>query len=298
MYSKNPKKYARLAQPYLEDIQKLEEGISEYLGLYEIGTEQVDIRLRLLGPVAKLGIAPASLLSNTLDRFRLSVRSVFVHLARSLLVEPERRKKADQLCEFTVAALLPGSLQVGLNLPYEPTLFEDEELLPRLQESIKLLLSIALWAERVDFEEKLASEVEDETMRLVLLHQAEALAPKKKSGIDIIEFYGRMAHFDSTPRYSTRIRDRLRETLAKPHDKDIEVAIGSIRELDLDKRTFHLRQREQGLPAVRCKVFPGLLEEVFRNFGKRVRITGRIKGRDFAGHTTEMEVGAIELHQE
>lgn len=299
VYSRNPEKYARIAQPYLEDIRRLEEFVTEYLSLNEVEQQQVDVRLRMLGPAARLGFAPASLLSKTIDKFTKSVRSVFIHNIRPMLAEPEVRRNADRLCEFSIAALLPGSLQVALNVPLEPTLFEGRTLLPKLHESIRLLLNTALLAEAVDFEERLARDVEDTVLRKVILYQAESISPRRSTGVEVIEFYGKLVHLDGTPRFTAGVRRRIKEILARPRVGEIESTIGSIRELDLDKRSFHLRHRERGLPPVRCSFFEGLLDEAVHNFGKRVRVTGRVLDRADSGEFTSLQVEAIEsFHEE
>ncbi len=294
VYARNPQKYIRLLQPYLEDIRRLEDLASDYLRLQEVDEQQVDLRLRIMGPVARLGVAPAGLLAGTLEKFIRSVRSVFINGSRDLLVEPHIRKEAEEMCDFAVAAVFPGSLQVTLNVSTEPRLFENRELYPRLQHSLRLLLGTAVWAERVDFEEILAREVPDEVLKKVILYQVSSLIPKRNSGVEMIEFYGKLAQLGSTPRFSNRIRERIRNLLARPADGEIEVSVGSIRELDLDKGSFHLRQREGGLRALRCTVVAGLLEEVIRLLGKRVRVTGRISGRTIDGQVASVEVQAIE----
>lgn len=294
VYPRNPQKYIRLLQPYLEDIRKLENLASEYLQLQEVEEQQTDLRLRIMGPVARLGVAPAGLLTGTLEKFIRSVRSVFINASRDLLIDAQVRRDAEKMCDFAVAAVFPGSLQVALNVSTEHQLFENPELFPRLQDSLRLLLGTAVWAERVDFEQILAREVRDEVLKKVILYQASSLIPKRNSGVEMIEFYGKLAQLGATPRFSNRIRERLRDLLARPADGEIEVTVGSIRELDLDKRSFHLRQRERGLRALRCTVVAGLLDEVIRLLGRRVRVTGRIIGRTIDGQVASVEVQAIE----
>jgi hypothetical protein len=298
VYPRNPQKYIRLLQPYLEDIRRLETLTSDYLRFQEVEEQLTDLRLRLMGPIASLGVAPAGLLSKTLEKFIRSVRSVFINFSRDLLVEPRMRREADKMCNFAVAAVFPGSLQVALNVPPDHGLFQNPQLFPKLQDSVRLLLGAAVWAERDDFEEILTAEVEDEVLRKVILFQVSSLIPKRNSGVEMIEFYGKMAPIGAIPRFSERIKERVKNLLDRPVAGEIEIATGSMREMDLDKHSFQLRERGGGVRSLRCTVPLDLWAETTRLLGKRVQVTGLIMARAIDGEVVAIEVGAIEEIEE
>jgi hypothetical protein len=177
-------------------------------------------------------------------------------------------------CDIQVVDFAPGSFQVGVRLP-EPEqaqLFLGGAVL-NARKALEEFLYVAKWAATSSPLNDLASRFQDATKRRVVLRAVKPFVPRTHGGIDYVELSGSAVPNRQTVQVSPAATDAILgalESAISTHEERFE---GDIREMDLDKRTFRLRN-VLAVSEVRCHFADDLYPLATELLGKHVRVIG------------------------
>jgi hypothetical protein len=276
----HPDRYALMAAPILDDLQRLRQEIDDYLGVTDALQAAVPRWLRLQGPEISLANAPSSILTAFIDILRLGVQAVAQYLQRgAIAARPTALLK--QACDLRIAGWLPGSVCVGLELPaLPPELFEETDIAKRARQALEVYLQVAAWAGSDEEVAQLQAAVPDPERRRLVLNQVARLVPRPRGGLEAVEFFGRVVPKQRV-QLRRRARDRVRQAITQTVQQvDVRVQ-GTLREIDLDQFTFILRDLDSG-DETRCAIAQAdsdLLEIAKAGLDHRVSVAG-IRRRD------------------
>jgi len=249
----NRARFALMAEPVVSHIRELRAKIDDYVGVTSAISEEAEVWMRLEGPEIQLGDAPTSVVTAMLDILRRGVQSVAEFLQRGTIgVRPTADLK--QACDLRIVDWMPGSVQVGLRLP-EPSSTEREalELSEQARRALSLYLNAASWVASEEETTELEREVPDPQQRRLLLNQVARLVPRPRGATELVELSGR-----SLPRGAAKLRRvaraRISQAITDTVQEELATANGLLREIDLDGRSFIVRNPDAGGEEVRCAI--------------------------------------------
>lgn len=276
----NPARFALMAEPIVDQLRELRGQVDDYVGVTSAIMEEANVWLRLAGPEIETGDAPTSIVTAMLDTLRRSVQTVAEYLHRGqLAMRPTDDLK--RACDLRIVGWLPGSVQVGLRLPAaEPALFDDATAAGHAHQALSLYLQTAAWAGSRADDASFEAAVPDAERRRLLLNQVARIVPRRRGGLDSVELFGRAIGADRA-RLTRESHERVRRAITRTVEKDQMTTSGILRQIDLDQRTFTLRDPDEGVD-IRCVVATDnddLLEIAKHGLDHRVSVIG-VRDRD------------------
>ena len=288
--------FALLAEGPLHSIAQIQQDINAFTGANLAAREQAPLWIRLVGPRARWGETPSSVVTAFLDALRKGVQTIASSLAaRNNLGRPPTELQL--ACDFEVALFAEGSFEVGVRLP-DP---EQGDFFPvQFQESarhaLQEFLTTAAWAARpLPLVKDLETLIPEAKARRVALRAIKQFVPRKEGGINFVELYGSDLRSAERIHLTPEASSVITQALAEAVDEKEEVVEGEIREMDLDKRTFRLRN-VQGQGDVTCKFGEELLPTAAELLGKRVVAIG-LRRTSVSGPKGPLIVTDLEKHE-
>jgi len=287
-------RFALMAEGYVAQISDLRAEIDAYVGVGDALEARGDVVIAVKGPTIRLGEVPVSLVTQFLDRFRLGLQQLLEHEERrgeQVRAGGRRARWVEQLCDPPLLAVSPGSVKVQLGIPSTGDLLErpDQEF---YRSTFALLRSGIAWTCQEDTSEldRISGRPE---IRYAVLRVVRSLVPPSGSPVEEIAFSGRLVG----PRRHLVLRKEARERLDAEIRRVVtagtfQEAVGTVREIDLDKNHFVLRERPQNLPDLTCKYDEESEEEAKRCLDRPVIVRGVLRV-----DRPEMKVEDIELAQ-
>lgn len=280
---KNKQMYDLMAESYIDMLLELRAEIDAYLGIVSV-PESAELVIALEGPKVALGRISAGLVTRFIDTFRRGLQSAVEIIESVDRPDTSRRRPRwiEKICDVPLIGVQPGSVRVLLGEPESESLFSQEEK-ESLEKALTLIFNGLAWAGGDD--EPLAShpfsEFPPET-RQAILALLTRLLPPRNSSIERVsfqrrftdEFAERVVTASLTQHSRVRIRDEL-ESLAV--DASFQELEGVIRSVDLDARTFELRERAENDPFVPCEYGADLEEAVKEYLDCRVMVSGSLE---------------------
>ncbi|MBY0527592.1 MAG: hypothetical protein K2R98_29615 [Gemmataceae bacterium] len=248
----HPDRLALMAEPILEDLRRLRAEIDEYIGVFAAVQAEAPLWLRLRGPGIELHDAPTSVVTALIDLLRVGIQTVAEYIERGALsARPTALLR--QSCDLRIVAWAPGSIQVGLRLPdVLPALYPEMNLENPASKALGLYLRAAAWTGSDEELAGLERDVPDSEQRRLILNQVARLIPRPRGALEVVELSGR-----ALPRGPARLRRESRIRVRSAIDRIIQeermTEEGVLREIDLDQRTFIVRQLE-GDREARCAI--------------------------------------------
>jgi len=276
LYNSSPERYFVLAEPYLDYIKKLRYEIDSYIGIISAEEKSVPLWIRLKGPQIGEGNISIALLSNFLENFKLSVKRVAEFLSEETLLKKGRPKEdIRSLYDFNIR-ILPGSVRIGISFPspYEQKTILGESIENPVEGAVKKIIKGASWA--VGLEDKEIEEIfPKEEERYLILTQVDKLTKSIDGKVSTIELKGKYipkGPIILTKNASKRIKKAIEKSI--PPEKAIEE--GVMREIDLDKRHFYLRERPNKKEELHCEYDEVIKEDAKIGLDKMVRVVGEL----------------------
>lgn len=266
--------FGLLAEGPLQEIARIQADVEAYTGASLAARQLAPLWIRLVGPKARWGETPTSIITAFLDALRKGVQSIAGYRASER--RPGRPSSELQLaCDFEVAQFASGSFEVGVRLPesdqkdFFPTQFQEAA-----EGALQAFLTAASWAARpYPRVEDLETSIPDAPFRRVALRAVKPFIPRKQGGVDFVELYGAVLPGTERIHLTPQSIDIITQALVESVDETEEAFDGDIREMDLDRKTFRLRNvPEEG--EIHCKFADDLLTTAAELLGKRVRVIG------------------------
>jgi hypothetical protein len=272
----NPHAFILLSEGPLAEIRRITAEIEEYSGTTLAESEAASLWLKLVGERARWRETPSSVLTAFLDALRKGVQTVAGYnligrIPRQPSVELQRA------CDFELLSFQPGSLTLAMKLPADPQLelFEGGNALyaRHANSAMTEFIEAAKWAASQQPLDMLARFFPDAMKRRVVLRAVKPLIPRSGGGIDYVELSGRAVpdrtSIQLTHSAARRITAAVKEAVAE-NEESFE---GDVREMDLDRQTFKLRN-VMGLGEINCHYAEDIAPLASSLLGKRVRLIG------------------------
>lgn len=248
----NPARFALMAEPAAEQIGELRRQIDEYVGLTSAVSQEADLWMRLEGPEIQLGDAPTSVVTALLDLLRRGVQTVAEFLQRGAV---GARPTADMkyACDLRIVAWMPGSVQVGLRLPEIAGEAQDSTALhEQAKRAMRMYLDVASWVASEDELAVLEHTIPEGEQRRLVLNQISRIVPRPRGATQRVELWGRALTGPIALQRSAHLR--IRNAIFHAIQEDLVTVQGLLREIDLDGRSFRVRDPDGVGSETRCEV--------------------------------------------
>lgn len=270
--------FAVMAEGPVDEIARLEAEVDRLTGRRDIEqadrhASDADLWMHVHGPGLRWPHAPTSVVTSFLDTLRKGVQVVAELLAnRDVSRRPTRSLK--DACDFEIVAFASGSVGVGVALPDPVELPLGQPMYPAAH-ALDLYLRVSAWAaDPHATDDTLTATVEDARLRRLLLAEVKRLLPRPRGRVDFVVLSGRAVQSNASVVLDRAAHARIDAAMASPADVSIETYEGDLREIDLDHRTFMLRNI-RGQPVlfeVACKYHEDLDETAFEAIDRRIQI--------------------------
>lgn len=293
----NQARFAMMAEPVVDQIRELRAQIDEYIGMTSAVAEEAELWMRLQGPEIEFGDAPTSIVATMLDLLRRGVQTVAELLQRGA-VGARPTAEIKQACDLRIVGWMPGSVKVGLRLPIVPpaSIFEESDIADQARRALRLYLQTAAWAGSEADASLLEKEIPHAEQRRLLLNQVARLIPRPRGGVDVVELSGREVK-QKIVRLQRNSRKRVRDAISRTVEEEMINAEGILREIDLDNRTFIIRNPDAG-PEIRCAIAleaDDLLEIAKDALDHRVAVSGTRQKDPRRRQANPLQVREIEV---
>lgn len=267
----NPLMFNILANPYVKQIRELRQQIEEFIGVPQ-EVPLTDLIVRISGEHIGKGRAPISVVASTLKNVRSAISNTYASLI-GVTDFNNLPKHITEACDFSLLGTAEGSIQLILQSPSkEVSLLGEEEL----SKVFEIIYQAAEWA----IEERPKEELEEilpnkEGFNNVLKNLLKLTPPKEDDRVDSIHLYGQLMKKDII--LTNKTREYISNYLYNDQQEEKVIEIkGTIREIDLDKKSFILRDimNLHDVKEVRCKMVNSLKEDVFPILNSKVIISG------------------------
>lgn len=269
----NPRQFALLAEGPQDEISRFQQAIDAYTGRTTLAELQADVWLCLNGPNMAWPDAPTSVLTAYLDAFRKGVQTI-VEYERVGHLATRPTKELKNACDLQVAALMSGSLCIGIRVPegVQMDLTDAGEPHPVMR-ALKQFLAVADWIASASPPETLLQLVTDAQKRRVLLNAVKPFVPRPRGQVESVEVRGRTVPAGHVIRLTRQSHQRINSAIDQIAAEQVETHSGDLREIDLDGLSFILRNAED-VHEVRCVFEEDLLETAKEALDRRVQVTG------------------------
>lgn len=266
--------YKAMAAVYVRQIREIREAIDAYTGLELFNIKKSDINIHIEGPIIRYGAAPVSVVSSFLNNFRKTLINFYATL-NNLNYKTRPPKDIAALSDFQLDAFQPGSINLSLSLPSQQTsIFESKNI----ENSLDAYFKIIKWAHYDD--ESYINDIDDSIREKLLINVMRTLPDDKN--IDRITFFGNALNSHEKITVNKRAKQKIIDTLNKSNEEVQMVSIkGCVRELDLDRYTFLLRNiSDSSIREVKCKISDDIVEDIKEYFDSTVAVTGYKKDKE------------------
>lgn len=277
---KNENLYHVMAESYIDAIKMHRGQIDTYLGINELPAN-ADLVITLEGDRVGLGQTSAGVITRFIDTFRRGIQSAVEIVESTSRPRTGRRRERwiEGISDLSLVGLAPGSVKVLMAEPEDQSLFSEENR-ESLQKALDLIFGGLHWADvSTDDADSSTFQQLDPAARQVVLALVTRLLPPRTGPITQVSFHRRGDRGTVRPRDSATLtrdsRARIRVAIEQmvPDSQIIEVT-GVIRELDLDERSFCLRERNDGGIDQQWEYGPELEDAVKEFLDTRVTVAG------------------------
>jgi hypothetical protein len=281
--AQSPQALSNLTTIQDHQIEQLRAEIREYIGAPLRPSAAVTVSFETKDGTN--GTTSLSALAAIADNLRSALTNVAETMVRgSARIAGRPEAKISRAVDLRVVGVSTGSF--GLEMEY-PILSEDDSD-PGLEELANLALSTiqatALWLEGDDIEGE--PNLGGEAIRDVVLAELRRLSPSEGSNLEWVQIRGSRQSFPPA-RLTRQTARKVTELLERKLLTETASIVGVLREIDLDKRSFVLRDEEGS--ARRCTLEAPLIADAMQYISGQqlVRVRGIQRGR-------KLEVSVIE----
>lgn len=265
----NEAQFKAMAEVYVRKIIELREQIEAYIGMDIVIIKEEDINLHINGPCIDYGSIPISVLSSYLDNLKKSIQKTY-----SILNNISRAPQIiSNLSDFRLMAYQPGSVNLALTLPESQISFFDEY---SINNTLEVYFDILRWINS-GIKSDYIDRMDEEIFEKLLINIVRTLPDDKN--ITNVEICGNKIKNKEKIYLNAKSREIVFNAIDKIEKKEQIVKLeGNIRELDLDKHTFILRNIQgYNLNQVKC-ILSDDDGDINSYFGSRVSIAGVFSG--------------------
>ncbi|MCF7981165.1 MAG: hypothetical protein K9K86_04220 [Pseudomonadales bacterium] len=291
--AERPDLFMLLSEGPLEEIRILTQEIEEYSGVSQAEFYGATLWLCLVGEKAKWRETPISVLAAFMNSLRKGIQAIAAFNQRGhTFGRPP--KEVMSACDFELVTIKPGSMQIGVSLPVvdQAELFISNYELSTSppEKALGQYLDIANWAAQGAPFEELVESYPEAAQRRTILKAVRPIIPRSTGGIEFIEFTGQSVNKYGDIVLRQHVQEQIDFAIKLSVDESEETYVGNIREIDLDRLTFKLRNIFGSEASEITCHFPHELRSHARmNLGKKVRVIGTSTEKRSRLEITEIE---------
>lgn len=267
-----PEVIEAIAAIHYNHILELRAELDAALGFAE---EVADLMISFGGSGIGLGTAPFGVISSTLAKVHYALRNVVGFVLNE---EAPTRGRPTQVstraADFQFVGVKPGSVRVMLNIRDPHSLLGEFDREP-LETAVGHVLRVARWASSNENFGSLRSALNDDGLARILLSQVRHFVPDSHSTIEYVALSGRLAHSQQEVMLTRAAGKRLGDAFSEIKGRHTMSVIesGKLRQVDLDSDLFHLRERPDDQPALRCHIPREILAQALGYLVEDERVT-------------------------
>ncbi|GEM_PF-6446298 len=263
--------YKVMAEVYVRKIRELREEIDEYTGMEILNIKRNDINIHIEGPYIDFGSAPISIISNFLNNFRKALQNFYTTL-NDIAYKNRIPKQISELTDLQLQQFSPGSINLSLSLPEKQMNFLEGTSIDSV---IKTYFDIANWL--ITDNNRYVKGIKEEKFEKLLICMLRTFPDDKY--INKITYSGNLTSSYEKIVINSATKKKAIEKIGKTNNEnEITSVIGSIREIDLDKFTFVVRNIENSdRQELRCKITSEVIEDIRCYLDSKVSINGFLK---------------------
>jgi hypothetical protein len=264
--TRNPERFAIMASSYLEEIKKTRYSIDQYVGISLAQEDSNDFFVVFEGPEPITGMAPAPVVTRSIEALQTGLRKIGDYLARTEYHALLTRFQVARNFELSLATIATGSLRVGLKV----SIPEDAQIPPEsvAHASKKFVEALQVILRNHDGVEEFRRLVPDVSYQLQVLRAIRGVAPPRQKHGYRVTVGGRFIS-DAPLVLDEQQRSYLSRLIRATSAEAIQE--GTVIEIDREKRVFHIRSEATRL---RCFYSEDLAESAKDGLDHRVRIVG------------------------
>lgn len=229
------KQFKAMASGYINKLRELREEIDEFTGMSMFNVPPKDINIHLVGPAIGYSRIPISVISQYFDSFRKSLQVIYASVNK-IRYKTNIPKEVANACDFNLLGFSGGSVNISLGLPIQQLSFLNDN--DSINKSINFYFKILDWANNKSRIEDI--NINGDVPNKALISIIKTLPNDKE--IKEITFSGRMIGKYKKITVNKNARQTIKDILIAPDTDEEKVELeGRIRELDLDKKSFILR---------------------------------------------------------
>lgn len=272
--------YMIMAKAYVRKIHELREEIEEFTGMQKFQIKSGDLNIHILGPIIGYGVAPVSLISKYLDDLRKTFQSIYTIIYKEE-IDKGMAKKLMSLNEMGLYDYQPGSINLGLQFTNsQMTLFEKDDPLINV---IETYFNIIKFVEEDD--SGCIRYLDEHKVQKIIQTMIKTMPDNKK--ISKIGFKSKLIKLEEEVTIDQRCKNKMMQLLTG-EDEQLVSVIGYIREIDLDKQSFVLRNIEGRIAQQKCSYNEDMNIEIQSALANRVVVSGIMKKDTLYVITIEM----------
>jgi hypothetical protein len=253
-YSESPRTLTDILALYTHELDELQSDVRLYLGLTKGASAPVELGFETKDGAT--GTTTLSTLEGVVYGFRRLLVSVGERLAEGKTrVSGRPEAKIQRAVDFRVTGISPGSFNLLLDFPMPPEAEIDDSTRDLAERSLDLLEQAGRWAD--SGEGAPPAIIDDPDLRQVVLDGLQSLAPSEASSINWIEIRRKTPLRLPALRLTSKTYRRIGSILEAGTPSETAVVRGTIREIDLEHRSFELVTQEG--TKEKCKVSDALL---------------------------------------
>jgi hypothetical protein len=288
-------KYDLISENYLDEIIRLRSEIDAYLGLESAYAQQPYLVVALDGQGVTLGKTRSSLVSHVLKGFQNALKSLLSLSGDYEGIPRQSRQNLVRACDPAVLGLLPGSIRL---LIAEPEFGETETTEETIYgETVDLFLQGVEMIECARSKNRNGQNLPDRVRRAVFSAVLK-VSPPSNGNLEKVEFGGRavrklqLAPLSKASTLWLKQEIRRLDAVIAQQQPQRHTFEGTIRRLNLDDRTFLLRQELRLPHSVSFTFDDSQKQKVTALVDQRVSATGlEVVGR---GSRSKLQLTALQ----
>ena len=270
-----------MADIYVRKIVEIREEIEEFIGMSQLLIQQNDINIHIKGPVISYGSVPISIISSYLNSFRKTMQRIY-GIVNNIEIKTKVPSSIAFMTDFRLNAYQPGSINLSLSLPDKQLGFFDDM---DIYSTLTMYFNMLMWINNDSHVSSFIEKVEKEKLERLLINILKTLPDDKF--ISSIEFSSNSIKLNGKIYVNSQSRKNVKEkliTLEKESEDEQFECRGRVRELDLDKLTFVVRDLEDSsIKEIKCYLDDNIVDDIRSYLDSDVLVSGIVKnGKKYA----------------
>ena len=259
--------YKAMAKVYVSKIRVLREEIEEFTGMSLLNMKRRDLNLHIVGPAIDYGVAPVSILTKYLADFKSALQQIYISLYGGTV-----NNYISKLFDMGLYEYNPGSINVSLQFENQQISLLENNDNSKITHTLDVYFKIIQWMNTDDI--LYIRDMSEEQLRNIVANMIKTMPDNKK--IRSISFESDRVDIKTPVTVTSGHKKKMKEYISSVSNEYV-IIVGDMRELDLDKNTFWIRNIGDTNQTQKCKFKREMLEDIANCLGYKVTVEGILK---------------------